>query len=352
MPIGKLIDRIDDPMLITGLALLVPAHWESWWTLSEQHIAHAWAVNLQERLLLLAAQEATPGHLPVHFPTAPRNPTPLWGKLRALALMRAARWDEARTALFSLQPDPEQALLAAAYHLMHGDPAQAVLVIGLPTDIRHYLLWVLLDEQALNGLLSAKNPEIRQEVQMARAIRLASAGQWREAVQLVQASQPARATLWLQAATLSADQTPSGRLKWARFLMAQDAQLFYGKDTTWYRSLNGRYRDLGERHSSSTSDKAPQGSPFFLTPVQEQDAIARHLTQTTGLWPALKLYAAWLKTAKPSAEMRAVLKEADTCYNALVNWDATNSSFWANYLEHQETVAHIREAGKRAKGKL
>ena len=367
-PNGSL-DTIKDPLLFTAVLHSVnidSEQWGRWWQVSEQYRSHAWATNLQERLLEKSIHEARLGKLPPLFPKEPRNSTPLWGKLRALALMEAGQWDDAGKQLFSLSPDGEQAILAAAYHLRRGKTALAVQIIDLPEHIRHYLIRVILNDEALRGLTTSKNRIVRQEALIEQGVRLAEKGKWAEAAICIQTIDAAHAELWKRAAMLSKETSAAGRLHWARFLRDNNGKLFYGNDSAWYRSVNFRYRHIirdqqevvkrprettqqnnakngGGNITRSSSDALP------WTQQQEQDAIMQHLTRTAEMWSALRAYVEWLSTAKPSQQMSAVVREADVCYNWLINWDSTNSDFWENYLRDHPVVKQLRDAGKRSK---
>ena len=366
VPQDETVDAIKDPILFSAFLPSVkisPEKWAAWWKISEENYSRPWARNLQERLLAKAVKQEGSLKLPPSFPKAPRNPTPLWGELRALALMKTCNWEDAGKQLFSLAPDKDQAVLAAAYHLRRGKAAMAAQVIDLPADIRHYLIRVTVDYEDLQSLTTAKNPNIKREALFEQGVRLAEKGKWSEAAKMVLAADSDKGALWKKAASFSTDTSASGIIAWARFLKENNGTLFYGNDSAWYRTLSWRTRHLSQNRERIV--KRAKGEPrtsrgaqeetytcsqkLPWTPEHEEEAITQHFFRTTEMWLALQAYAAWLSTAKPSKEMTAAVKEADLCYNWLVNWDSGNSGFWREYLIDHPVVTQIREAGKRAR---
>lgn len=361
---GDLVDSLTDPLLITAIVPSVevtPDRWRRWWESSERNILKPWAPNLQERLLAKAIELASPGKLPEGFPKAPQNPTALWGKLRALALIKAEKWDAAKEQVFSLATDDEQALLAVTFHIRRNDLLEGAKVVGLTADIRRYLIRVLIDDEKLQALKLTQNKMIQEEATFVEGVRLAYVGQWNKAVTLIEKTDPFHASLWRKTDALSRDKSASGLLKFARFLKEKNGKLFYGIDNAWYRSLDSRYttvtgtspkvRQPGEDEESARFKR--ERDPWLLpwSADYERDAIIRHLTGSSEMWLALQVYVTWLESAKPSPQMRTVVKEADVCYNWLVNWDSNNSRFWRQYLENHPVVSKLLDAGKRAKGR-
>ena len=365
-PLVENLDKIKDPILFSALLPSLDINseqWSKWWELSEMNFLRPWASNLQERLLAKTIREGYFAQLPHSFPKQPRNPTSLWGKLRALSLMKTCQWDNAAKQLFSLAADKEQAILAAAYHLRRGKIALAAQVIDLPEDVRHYLIRVMLDDDGLHVLELSKNPILKREALFEQGVRFAEKGKWTEAARIIRATDIPNKAFWEKAAALSADTRAAGRLEWARFLKNNNGKLFYGNDSAWYRSLSWRIRRVSDnqqrvaKRSKNDSQQAPApmgeagkqmcSHDFPWTSEHEQDAVTQHLARTAEMWLALQVYADWLSTSKPSREMSVVLKEADACYNWLINWDSTNSHFWNNYLVDQSAIKQIREAGKR-----
>jgi hypothetical protein len=338
---SECLRAIEDPLLFTALlptAAIDSDQWEQLWKMSEKNRGRPWATNLQERLL---AEVPRSGELPLSFPKEPRNPTQLWGKLRALALMNAEKWEDARKQLFSLAPDEEQALLAATFHLRRGQPLLAAQVINLPELIRLYLVRVLFDDEELSELQTKKNTILKKEILSEQGVRLTEKGKWADAARIIRTIDPGRSALWQNIARLKTDASPSARLKLARFLRENRGKLFYAdhpllKPTVWSRYAP----DPGMVDNTS-------GLPW--TRGREQEAIMRHILGTTELWLALQAYVDWLSTAKPSPQMSHVVREADYCYNRLIGqgyW----SGFWYQYLPDHPVVKKLREEGIRAKG--
>ncbi len=388
------IVSLTDPVLFTAMVSWIekvtPEQWTKWWSLSEKNIKEPWAVNLQERLLLKASHLIKPGILPEGFPARPANPTELWGQLRAVGLMKADKWDAAKEQIFSLKPDRTQALLAATYYVRQNELLAAVQVEGLYGSIdpstgeflhgwpefKTYLIRVLIDDEGLKKLSSAKDKTTRDAALYSEGVRLASFGNWDEAADLIKNTDRFHAHLWKKAAALSRDDSPSGLLKYARFLKAQNGELFYGTNTTWYGTLNERYEDMngykpgghGTFETEGDAERRRKGSPWNLpwSVDYESDAIKRDLTGTSEIWLSLQAYVKWLALAKPSPEMREVVKEADSCYNKLINASAAENHFWKIYLDGKKihfingtrtwetlhpvnpVVVKLREAGKRA----
>jgi hypothetical protein len=341
------LQAIKDPLLFTALLPLreidVEA-WQRWWQVSENNMAQAWAVNLQERLL---AKVPGFGELPRSFPTKPRNPTPLWGKLRAVALMQAGKWEEAREQLLSLKGENEQALLLATFYLRRGQPLLAVQLPDVPELIRLYLVRVILSDEKLQQVKADEGSVLRKEIVHEQGVRLAAQGKWAEAAQKIRTTEPECSKLWQEVARLQKDKSPKARLRLARFFRDHRGKLFYGNDTDWWHpEVRSRY---GHVRAGKNSSVKHVDSDLPWTEAQELDAVTKHFLGTTESWLALQAYVDWLSKAEPSPQMRTVIKEADFCYNRLIGQGYWNWGFWTDYLVDNPAVKELRKAGIRAK---
>jgi hypothetical protein len=330
LPTTTQLDALTDGELIAGLAsssTIDLARFEKWWAVSVSGNKAAWAVNLQERLLLWVAARARTNPLPASFPQKAENPTQLWGKLRLAALIEARRWRSAREQIESLKSDPEQARLAAQYFLAKKRPDLAASVPKLDSDSQTYVVSVLVPDRALGKLASAKSRHVAQLARFEQGVRLGAAGKWRVAAKLIAKDEPRRAKLWQRAASLS-EGGDAKLLEYARFLRDHHGQLLYPADRGFYRGVSYRYQALGAQSS-------------------ERLLVERALTRSNERWLALDAYTRWLDKHSTQARARDVLSEADGVYNLLLNWGGSDSLFWGNYGKTSATVKKLRRLGRQ-----
>lgn len=344
-------DETVDPILRTALLPVVgvtPEQWDKLWLLSEVNRNQAWAINLQERLLYLAVREGDFPHRSVvfsslkKFPDRPDNPTQLWGELRLLVLLENEQWDKAWSEAASLPEDETVAILKARYYIIHGNAWEAVKLKKLPWYSKRYLIDVLLSIGDLKKILPEEEKKAEYEVILTIAIHQAYAGDWDTAANMIKKVDLEKAKLWKQCAELYRNNSQDGLLQWARFLNENDGMIFYGNDIAWYRSLN--YRNDSINRSASYIRKE-------WTVEYEKSAIECHLLNSTELWLALQTYIKYLSKASPSPQACEVLKEADLCYNKLINYDSNNSQFWSNYFKDNQFIAQLRSDGVRLRKK-
>ncbi len=338
----------NDPLLFSALLTTLhidPEQWDQWWRVTEEHLNQPWAVNLQERLL---AEVPRLSELPSLFPKESRNPSQLWGQLRAVALMKAGKWEEAEKQIFSLAPDEEQALLAAAFYLRRGRPLQAAQVPNVPKLIRLYLVRVIFDEEELRYLKTqVKNTTLEKETIRELGLRLTERGKWLEAAWLIRTIDPARSELWEDVARLMMDNSDRALLELARLFRDHAGKLFYDRTELWHPTVRGRYWRL--RMSKKLPTSRTENEEFPWSTDRELRGIERHFEGNAEWWLALQTYVDWLTTAAPSPQMRAVVKEADFCYNRLISPGFWNSAFWSGYLSDHPVVKRLRKEGRRAK---
>jgi len=341
-----------DPLLRSAfLGVVTPGsgEWTQDWNLATQNLPAPWAINMQERLLRQAiADKASGKTLPSGFPATPANPTPLWGQLRLLALMKAERLDDALAQAKTMPSSDPNDLIKARLYLARHELITALSLPKLAEESKDYLVRVLSDATTLQKICKEGDKAWRHEACLTLATREAGQGHWDQGATWLQDNDGARAALFRDAAKLSADSSPAGTLAWARFLRSKQGKVFFPSDTLWYRSLNYRLDNI----KSSAAESAPSASSALpWSPTEESRAIQDYLTDGTELFYALKAYAAWLKQAKPKdPEAAKVLQEADKTYNALVNRDNYNSQFWQEFLDKSEWAQTIRSAGKAIRG--
>jgi len=355
-----------DPRLRSAMLTLRPpsrAEWDELWRLAEDSLARPWAPNLEERLLDAAARSAVAGApLPARFPARamPRDArrTPLWERLRMVALFAAGDLAGAEAQANALGADTTAARVRARLALLRGQWTRAVREPLLDVDARSYLVRVLLPDSALATLLD--DPRTDDSTRAAAAIALgsrdAARGSWSAGAWTAGARTLARggravpqglAARWTRAATLAADTSLDGRLAYARWLAGERGALFFGVDNAWYRSLGWRVRALRD----TAADGARRTPRAPVAADAEIAAIAAHLGATTEPRLALRAYGDWLVRTEPrAATMRAerqrIAREADRVYNLLVNWDANNTTFWQERLEQSPEARAIRRAGR------
>ncbi len=331
LPVAKL-DSLTDPALVAAFAdesTITPARSQRWWKLARTHRRRPASENLEERLLLWAVTKAHPGYLPPGFPRTIEHSSPLWGKLRAAALIAAAKWSAARAQLAKLPNDAERALLAAHYFVARSRPDLAAAVPKLGADTQQYLIRVLVDDKGLIGL-EKRSKALAKAARFEAAVRLAGSGSWQSAALRVQHDHPAQAKLWRQVGALAASHDPDASLKLARFFVAHRSELFWGQDNSMYRAISDRY--------------SPKKNPA------ESHAIEVALTRTTPRWLALEQYTRWLEQNPGSPIARSALTEADDTYNRLINWAGGNYFFWGEYAPHSALIARLRKIGRTVRG--
>lgn len=337
-----------DPLLFSALLTSLhidPEQWDQWWKVTEENLDQPWAVNLQERLL---AEVPRLSELPSLFPKESRNPSQLWGRLRAVALMKAGKWEEAEEQIFSLSPDEEQPLLAATFHLRRGRHLQAAQVPNVPRLIRCYLVRVVFNEEELRGLQTQeKNTILEKEAIRELGVRLSERGEWLEAARLIRTIDPARSELWEDVALLMMDNSDQARLELARFLRDHAGKLFYDRTELWHPTVRERYWRL--RMSKKRPTGRTENESFPWSTDWELRGIERHFEGNAEWWLALQTYVDWLTTAAPSPQMRAVVKEADDCYNRLISPGFWNSAFWWEYLREHPVVERFRKEWRRSR---
>jgi hypothetical protein len=328
LPNRALTNSIHDVELVTALLSddsLDSSTWPALWQRAAQAPAGV-GLNLQERLLVWAARYGAPGKLPAGFPSRPENPSTLWGKARAIALIQAHAWDRAVDELTSLPDDADRTLLLAQAEVQRGRPERAAAQPGLGNDARQYILGVMLDDAAVEKLCQSTDPRVRDPACLERAVRLASASRWSEATAIVTRVSPANAALWQQATQLAAARNPDHDLAWARFLDAHAGDLLFGLG-------NGPYRGISEREAS-----LPVGSP-------EKARIADMLQRSNERWLALQAYTQWLASHSGAPGASDVLGEADGVYNRLINWGGRTDFFFGRTVPPSATSKELRRIG-------
>lgn len=326
-PSAAQIERLQHPTLIAALASgdrITGARWVRWWQLSEKDPAAAWSQNLQERLLFWAARHAV---LPSGFPAERAPPTPLWGKLRAAALMQVGKTKEALSQLARLPADDERALLEGQARVARGEIVQAAQIDALEEDSRRYLVEVLMDDAQLQSL--EKHAPAHAATRLERAIRLTAAGRWEAAAKLVERGDGARATLWRQAGALEADPASDAPVKLAQLFVEHRRELFHPPDPGWYRALSDRHAALQRRGGTT-----------------ERKKIEAYLTRSSPRWRAFVELADWLATHPHDPDAKRALALADDQYNRLLYYGGYNEFFWGRFTRTAPEVAVVRRVGK------
>jgi hypothetical protein len=322
-PSGAVLASIHDMELITALQPAQSLDANAWSALWQRAALAppATRTNLEERLLVWAASHASSG-LPGAFPSRPENPSPLWGKVRAVALIGAKRFDEALRQLATLPSDDEVALLKVQVEMQRGHPERVAALSEVPGDGRAYILAVLLDDAAVATLCQSADPHVREPACLERAARLASAGKWSEGEALVRAIDAQKAALWHEAAQYAS--RPDGDLALARFLAGHHGEVF-GLDSALYRSYTWEEEGL------------PAGSP-------EKARIDAAVERWSERWLALEAYTRWLGSHTGARDARAVLGEADDVYNRMINWAGATYLF-ATIAPSSSTMKELRRLG-------
>jgi hypothetical protein len=326
---------------------LAPEQWDAYWQATESHAGEPWAIVMQERLLWRATKLAeSTRSLPSRFPQRPAAPTPLWAKLRLLALLEAGNLDGA-TAQADSTDDSEDDLgaIRVRLHLLRRDWGKALAAARADDAATAYLVRVLAPQPIVDSLAAAAASPLATDVRLTIAARRAAIGDWTGASRSVAATDPDQARRWARTATLAADTSRSGGLAFARWMRDQHGRLFFGEDTFWLRGLNWRL-DALDRDTTDRLEPPAFDPRLPWTAAEERTKIDAHLRSTTELYYSLGAYARWLDGATRSTPgLVAVLREADQVYNRLVNWDESNSRFWSAALTRSPEARSIRRAG-------
>ena len=311
---------------------VTPEQWNAYWQTTESHAGEPWAIAMQERLLWRAIKLAeSTRSLPSRFPQRPAAPTPLWAKLRLLALVETGNLDDATAQADRTDAaDGELGAIRVRIHLLRHDWGKALADSPAGNAATAYLVRVLAPTTIVDSLAAAAASPLASDARLTIAGRRAAAGDWTAASRSVRTPDPDKARRWARTATLAADASRSGRLAFARWMRDQHGRLFFGEDTFWLRGLNWRLYALA-RDTTDRSAPPPALDPRLpWTPAEERAKIDAHLRSTTELYYSLGAYARWLDGATRSTPgLAAVVREADQVYNRLVSWDATNSRFWS-----------------------
>ena len=232
---------LPDPVLASALLGQVPApspaQWDALWQRSEKAAGAPWAVNLDERLLLVAAtrEDRT---LPTGFPAQAAKPTELWAQLRTLALERAGRYQEAlhQGELLDAKRNAQSAAIQATALVSVGQTTRAADLPALDEDTAAYLLHVTADDADLATMVKGRGPRAAVAAEALAGRRLGK-GDWAAGARILDAADPERATRWREAGRQAADHSPAGRLALAEWLLERRGELFRDYDTGTSRGL-------------------------------------------------------------------------------------------------------------------
>jgi len=328
-PSEKVEPKIKDLELITALTRpdeLDSASSESLWRRARVAPAGSTRTNLEERLLAWAAKNAAPGKLPAFFPAAAQQPTPLWAKLRALALLKAEQWDRAREQLALLPADEERSQLLAHLYILTGHAEDASVLPDMDRRARQYVISALLTDAQIEKLTAHSNRDVREIAGFEAAVRQANQGKWDEAIRSVEKARPQRAALFRQAKALATSASPDRDLAWARFLSAHPGQLFSDGDAGFYRAVSA--------HEDGLAAAAPERA-------QIHDMLAR----TTERWLAIEGYTRWLVAHPRAPQARDVLAETDQLYGVLTNWGGSDYFYWGRQAKKTSVVGELLRVG-------
>ena len=352
---GVLPESIDDPKLDWPLrtALVTemrvsPDQWNAYWQATEAHAGEPWAIAMQERLLWQAIKlDESTRSLPSRFPQRPAAPTPLWAKLRLLALLEAGDLDGATAQADRIEAsDDDLGAIRIRIHLLRGDWGKALAASPPGVPPTAYLVRVLAPQLIVDSLASAQTSPLGNDARLTIAGRRAAAGDWAAASRSVSATDPDQSRRWARTAALAADTSRSGQLAFARWMRDQHGRLFFDEDTFWLRGLNWRYYALDHDTTDHSEPRLGLDARLPWTSVEERAMIDAHFRSTTELYYALRAYARWLDGAtRTTPGLVAVVHEADQVYNRLVNWDERNSRFWSAALTQSPEARSIRRAG-------
>jgi len=352
---SALPESIDDPRfdwplrtaLVTSVGVTTE-QWNTYWLATESNAHEPWALAMQERLLWRAVEAArTSRSLPSRFPQQAAAPSPLWAKLRLLALLEAGNLDAARAQADSADDsDADIGAIRVRLHLLRRDWGKAVAATPAADPAALYLVRVLAPQPIVDSLAAQPTSPLANDARLTIAGRRAAAADWAGARRAVGSTDAAKAQRWARTASLAADTSRSGRLAFARWMRDQHGRLFFGERTFWLRGLNWRLYGLAGDTADRSSPPPKLDPRLPWTAAEERAKIDAHLRSTTELYYSLRAYARWLDGATPSTPgLAAVLREADRVYNRLVNWDESNSPFWSAALTHSPEARSIRRAG-------
>ena len=277
-------------------------------------------------MLAWAARNASPGHLPGSFPARAEVATPLWGKLRAIALLKAEQWDRAREQLALVPPDAERTRLMGHLLVRTGHPEAAAALPGVDRRARQYLVGALLTDADVDRLAVSSDKVIRDMATFEGAVRRAHHHQWADAITAVERSRPDRAALFRRARDIATSQAPDGDLTWAHFLDGHDGGLFSDGDPGFYRAVS----DHEERLPSGAHERA-----------QIRDMFMR----STERWLAIESYTRWLVAHPRAPNARDVLDEADRAYGKLTNFGGADTFFWGRTGKSTPVIADLLRVG-------
>ena len=347
--------HMDGPLrAATFEAPLEPEAWCAAWREAESHRPAAWAVNIEERLLYgvaeqqpVAVDRGQPVPLPPCFPTATSAPTPLWGRMRLMALLAAGREPEARAQLAALDTASDLSALRARFSLEDHRWVQAVLTPGLDSAAVLYLVRVLAPDTAVTALTGRGPLWIRREAALALAVGRAAAGDWAGGATLLRPVDPERSDRWSEAARLAADTTFAGRVAFARYLHRSRGRLTYPRDGVWLRSVVGRLPPEG----ADTARFVREVRRNVVAP-DEPERIVRHLLSSTEDYLSLRAYGAALeRPAGSTADLAGVVEEANGVYRSLIDWQYASNQFWYEQVHAGPEAAAIRRVGRQVRGR-
>ncbi len=341
--------RFDGPL--RAAYFVPPADDPGWcaaWRDAESNRPSEWAVNIEERLLYQMAYRAVeqplkrPLVLPPCFPARADTLSPVWARLRSLALLAADQKAAARAQLALLPAGPDVAPLRARFALERRDWVTAALTPALDSSTVRYLVRVLAPDSALVRL-SVRGPRwIRREAALTRAIGRAARSDWAGGAALLAPVDSSRAALWREAGRLHADSTFDGTVRWARFLVRQRGRLMFPVDGDWYRTVAS---ELPRPADSTPALQARGQNPFV---PDQTDRIRRHLVQSTERFLALEAYVRAIDRAPAGAPgLAAAVREADRVYRSLIDWRHASTTFWYDRLFVSPEASVIRRAGRR-----
>lgn len=135
-------------------------------------------------------------------------------------------------------------------------------------------------------------------------------------------------------------------------MRAQAGRIFLDRgyeEVVFYRSLPMRTWGDGPARAA--------GLPF--SEAQEAEAIRAWATRSFATWEALQAYAEWLGALDVArlkgadlTEARRVLDEADTAYNALLNYGSYDSYAWGTFLPDSEPAKTVRRVGRALRQRI
>ena len=280
--------RLDWPLRTALIAdvRVTPEQWNAYWQATESHAGEPWTISMQERLLWRAIELAgSTRSLPSRFPRRPAAPTPLWAKLRLLALLEAGNLDGAIEQADSTDDsEGDLGAIRVRIHLLRRDWGKALAASPAGDAATRYLVRVLAPQPRVDSLAAAVASPLATDARLTIAGRRAAAGDWTAASRSVRATNPDKARRWARTATLAADTSRSGRLAFARWMRDQHGRLFFGEDTFWLRGLNWRLYALDRDTTDRSAPPPGLDSRLPWTAAEERAKIDAHLRSTTELY--------------------------------------------------------------------